>query len=631
MKLPRASLGLKLNLALIAFFIVLGVATAGLLLNSFNRTQSNATSTSEEGLEEFGSKTLSAFSRLVGEGVGLQFERSAQNARVGAEYLVKSRGNIGTDWDASRLVPGTDGVLYDPSADRLADFWIPPFLTSPEQAESRLETAAYLGPLFPGLLENVPDALAVYFVGADGELTYYPPIGVQDYLEPDVRLWQEAHFDTVLPEANPDRKTVWVSPYDDLAKQGKLVSVLAPVYFGDEFFGAVGLDLSLDAFISQVDDTNPTANGYAFYVDSAGNLLPTNHSPAVAAAATAEGNEGLAGALDQMRAGEGGLVRTTIDGTEVVVAFAPVPSLGGTLALVSPVTDLLDEAQAGAVTTSIQEEGNRTLRVTLVAMGALFVCGLMGATYLNRRVLVRPIEAMVSATRSVASGDLDTSLPVETEDELGMLAASFNQMTSDLRQRRDALQQEVADREAAQNELAALFAAMTDRVVVLDDQGRFLRVPQTGGTRMLNDPSPLEGMMVSDVRPKDVADTMLTGVRDALASGNTATIEISAGDLPEGRRWLSAAVIAAFAHLRRCCCSRHHRTRERQPGAGAPGGGAHPGADHVAHRVTQRRLDAGVASLARAGGRRPEGNRQLQPRLRPRGGGRRLRRPGHAQ
>ena len=233
----------------------------------------------------------------MGDGVGLQFLSSSQNATAGARYLTEAVGELDSPWTASTLVANDDGVLYDPTEGRVADYWIPSFLQSPQNAENRLEVASYLAPLFPGLLENVPDAIAVYFVGADGELAYYPPIGVQDYLEPDVHIWDAAQFDTALPEKNPERATIWVPPYDDLAQQGKLVSVLAPVYLDDEFFGVVGLDLSLDKFSAQVNDTNPTEHGYAFYVDKAGNLLPTDNSGGIDASISADGNEALAGAL----------------------------------------------------------------------------------------------------------------------------------------------------------------------------------------------------------------------------------------------------------------------------------------------------------------------------------------------
>jgi hypothetical protein len=56
---PRlTSLGLKLNLALLAFFIVLGTATAAFVFVGFDRTRDNAALRSEEALEDLGADVL---------------------------------------------------------------------------------------------------------------------------------------------------------------------------------------------------------------------------------------------------------------------------------------------------------------------------------------------------------------------------------------------------------------------------------------------------------------------------------------------------------------------------------------------------------------------------------------------
>ena len=44
--------------------------------------------------------------------------------------------------------------------------------------------------------------------------------------------------------------------------------------------------------------------------------------------------------------------------------------------------------------------------------------GLAGVSYLNRRVFLRPIQALLDGTRAVAAGNLDTRIEVKGEDEL---------------------------------------------------------------------------------------------------------------------------------------------------------------------------------------------------------------------
>ena len=48
-------------------------------------------------------------------------------------------------------------------------------------------------------------------------------------------------------------------------------------------------------------------------------------------------------------------------------------------------------------------------------------------------VVQKPVTRLVRGTQRVASGDLEAKIPIESRDELGVLAQSFNQMTEDLR------------------------------------------------------------------------------------------------------------------------------------------------------------------------------------------------------
>jgi two-component system NtrC family sensor kinase len=52
---------------------------------------------------------------------------------------------------------------------------------------------------------------------------------------------------TVGPRNNPKREMLWTAPYHDAAGKGMMVTLLAPVYLGDEYVGAMGTDITLKA------------------------------------------------------------------------------------------------------------------------------------------------------------------------------------------------------------------------------------------------------------------------------------------------------------------------------------------------------------------------------------------------
>jgi signal transduction histidine kinase len=77
------------------------------------------------------------------------------------------------------------------------------------------------------------------------------------------------------------------------------------------------------------------------------------------------------------------------------------------------------------------------------AIGATAVALILGIVL--ARTLTRPLRELTAATRAVAEGDLELQVPVRSHDELGQLAASFNQMNTELAHARNLRRQMTAD------------------------------------------------------------------------------------------------------------------------------------------------------------------------------------------
>jgi len=75
----------------------------------------------------------------------------------------------------------------------------------------------------------------------------------------------------------------------------------------------------------------------------------------------------------------------------------------------------------------------RQLGLMLIAIGLVAVVILAIGAYLVARRIAKPILAVNETATKIASGDLEQSAPVLTEDEIGMLASNFNVMTDRLR------------------------------------------------------------------------------------------------------------------------------------------------------------------------------------------------------
>jgi signal transduction histidine kinase len=84
-----------------------------------------------------------------------------------------------------------------------------------------------------------------------------------------------------------------------------------------------------------------------------------------------------------------------------------------------------------------------------------FVLATMLGIYLSKKI-TKPIIDLRNATRKISQGDLDTQIGITSNDEIGDLAISFNQMVEDLNRTtvsRDDLAEEVLERKKAEEAL----------------------------------------------------------------------------------------------------------------------------------------------------------------------------------
>ena len=71
-----------------------------------------------------------------------------------------------------------------------------------------------------------------------------------------------------------------------------------------------------------------------------------------------------------------------------------------------------------------------TLAIGLAALAGVILAVVMGTFF--ARKLLNPIRQLTKASKALARGELQQQVPVTTQDELGQLVATFNQMSTDL-------------------------------------------------------------------------------------------------------------------------------------------------------------------------------------------------------
>lgn len=108
-------------------------------------------------------------------------------------------------------------------------------------------------------------------------------------------------------------------------------------------------------------------------------------------------------------------------------------------------------AQVGLYSLDEAMKEQRGLRLVILGFGLFALVVGIGFVMLISHGFSKPIEQLVQGTNRVRQGDFETPVEVKTRDELGTLAASFNEMTKDLalKERYRAVLSQVTDREVA--------------------------------------------------------------------------------------------------------------------------------------------------------------------------------------
>ena len=165
------------------------------------------------------------------------------------------------------------------------------------------------------------------------------------------------------------------------------------------------------------------------------------------------------------------------------VVNVPMIGIGNTEKIIQalfPMSERMNQLSANVQTSFIEYKELSYLReqlkfsfiiiLTLVLLFSVFSA--VWAAFYSARTLAAPIKDLAQGTRAIAKGNYNTKLPVPSNDELGFLVASFNDMTDKISQARDTAKNSQKESESQQIYLETILSRLSSGVIVFNKDGK---------------------------------------------------------------------------------------------------------------------------------------------------------------
>jgi signal transduction histidine kinase len=244
---------------------------------------------------------------------------------------------------------------------------------------------------------------------------------IMDVSQPD-RSSTLVIVEKIVAENNPDslpQRELALDPVDGRYYYFTTI----PVVVENQVVGAVVIGTSLNTLLTYLESTSLAdviiygANGQAI-----ASSLGTEGMDALFLRTISIAPEGYQGILAQEDTVQG--ENFEVEGRSYSLARGPLKVGGDSLAVFAVVLPSDFVVQSGST--------NRNVYVVLYS-AAMIAVVLIG--YFVARLIINPLSKLVRTSRAIASGDLTKRTEIESRDEIGVLAHTFDEMTEHLHQR----------------------------------------------------------------------------------------------------------------------------------------------------------------------------------------------------
>lgn len=376
----------------------------------------------------------------------------------------------------NHVVKGENGQ-YSNSQEDVSSVFIPNYIKLDNDLKNEMELSAFLDYMFPAVLRNDSNAFAIYFVGLQGELRYYPNVGIETLVPPDIDFTKLNFFNLATPENNSQRKVVWTPLYADVAGLGLMITASAPIYTKQKgFIGVIDIDVTLKSIITNIESYNPIENSYAFLIDKDGFsiALPEQAYKDILGRSREE-NESqtnlnnltndFSSVISKMKESSSGFQNVSVGNKELFVAYAPLNDTNFSLGIV--VEKSIALKTVNDLKKDVGSSTQQMIYTRFLPAGMLILLVTFILVFFFSKSITKPIKKLTKNVEDISMGKLDVEIDPklkESKDEIGALARAFDrtivslklamkQTAPELKKESDSLRKLLEEKEKAEREM----------------------------------------------------------------------------------------------------------------------------------------------------------------------------------
>jgi len=256
--------------------------------------------------------------------------------------------------------------------------------------------------------------------------------------------------------------------YQDGYGRGLTITCVSPFYDADgEFAGCVAIDILMSELNSSMVNDRIINPSVAILIDHDGNYIAGKDVDPLAEDMgnifDAGRNDGLRIVGHEILEKKNGIVSVGEGEDATYIAFATIDTTDWTVCIMSPVSSVIQPAQE--IRESIDENTDNVVDTVMEGIQSVIqYCLLLSALILLfvtlftgrfSKKISDPLKKLETDVRQISGGNLDRRTEVSTNDEIGSLAESFNQMTDSLQKYIADLKEVTAKEERIAGELTA--------------------------------------------------------------------------------------------------------------------------------------------------------------------------------